>query len=146
MLIPIRISKAVHLPAKCLCSAAETGEAPGCQEMSPVPTEMLPAAPTIRLDDHPCGWLAPEGIWDATKCSVLSCFLKRAQCQVPEGSLAVVCVISLNFGMPWCNTSLGDSTFHPRGVNAGAVSFQPGAGAAALKHVQQSGGVRVELG
>lgn len=58
----------------------------------------------------------------------------------------MVCVFSLNFGMPWCDTSLGDSTFHPRGVNAGAVSFQTGAGAAALKHVQQSGGVRVELG
>lgn len=35
----------------------------------------------------PCGWLVPEGIWDAMNCNMLSCFLKWAQCQMPKSPL-----------------------------------------------------------
>lgn len=62
---------------------------------------------------------------------------------VPDAkeSLARVCVISLNFRMPWCDMRRGDSAFHPCRVNAPGCAFQPWPGAAALQHLQQPRGV-----
>lgn len=54
---------------------------------------------------------------------------------MPGECLAVVCVISLSFRTPWRNMSWSDSTFHPRGANAWAVSFQPDPGAPVQRSV-----------
>lgn len=96
--------------------------------------------PTIQPDDHPCGWLAPGdlGCHELQRAILLFKMslvpdARRIPCQV--------CVISLNFRVPWCDMRRGDRPFLPCRVNAPACAFQPWPGAAALQHLQQPMGV-----